>query len=65
MADNKSHMSERVREDLDKLTPEKKVIMLEAADRDPSFRARDGRMTVGTSATPVPKTIRRLGPSDE
>jgi hypothetical protein len=67
MADNKSHMSERVKEDSEKLTPEKRARLMAAADRDPSWRSpgqgvQGGRQVIGTSATPVPKAIHRLGP---
>jgi hypothetical protein len=64
MKDSQSHISERVREDLDKLTPEKKAIMLEAADRAPS-RCEHGRMSVGTPAKVVPEPIHRIGKSGD
>jgi hypothetical protein len=53
MADNQSHISERIREDLDKLGPEKKQRVLDVADRD-----------FGVPAKVLPKPVRRVGSSE-
>jgi hypothetical protein len=58
MMKDRSHASPAIRADLDKLGPEKKQRVLDAAGRDPSWGG--PQIRIGTEAKVIVKPVKRI-----